>query len=107
MLVFFESQEEIRKVTTRVKKSGGYLGFIHFPTSDELGKRLSEFFDAKIGKGQFANFANYERILLARNRWSGVKINKFLAAEHYFNPQRHKDCDHFYLIVERQLLEIF
>jgi hypothetical protein len=103
---FFESQERRKSEATQVKESDLYCGLVHFPTTKELGKRLSEFFDEKINKRQFSGFTNCERILLARNRWLGIKINKFLEAEHYFKPQRRSDCDHFYLIVARQLLEV-
>lgn len=104
---FFESQEKRRNEATRVKQFGIYYGFINLPNAEELGKRLSKFFDDKIGKGQFTKFANCERILLARNRWSGIRLDGFLKAGYYFNPQRKQDCNHFYLIVERQLLEVF
>jgi len=104
---FFESQERRKSEASQVKQSGLYCGLVHFPTSEEIGKRLSEFFDKKINKRQFKGFAKCERILLARNRWLGININKFLEAEHYFKPQRRSDCDHFYLIVARQLLEVF
>ncbi len=104
---FFESQERKKGEATQVKQTGLYCGLVHFPTPGELGKRLSGFFDEKINKRQFSGFANSERILLARNRWLGIKIHKFLEAEDYFKPQRRSACDHFYLIVSRQLLEVF
>jgi hypothetical protein len=104
---FFESQKNRKHVAVAVRQGGGYMGFVNFPSPEELGKRLSEFFDDKIGKGQFAEFGHCERILLARSRWGGISTEGFLKCEPHFKPLRQKDCDHFYLIVQGHLVEIF
>lgn len=106
---FFESQQSREHEAVAVKKENvnAYVRFVNFPTPEELGKRLSEFFDDKLGKGQFAEFGDCERILLARNRWSGVSIEKFLQCELHFKPLRRRDCDHFYLIAQGLLSEVF
>jgi hypothetical protein len=104
---FFQSQEKRECEAVEVKKEGKYIGPINFPTPEELGKRLSAFFDDKLSKRQFAGFGNCERTLLARNRWGGVSIERFLQCEPYFKPSRLEDCDHFYLIVEGQIIEVF
>lgn len=104
---FFESEKTRKKEASRVKKDGIYYGLINFPTPEELGKRLFEFFNEKADKGQFSSFKDCERIIIARSRWSGLRIKHFLKANHYFNYQACNYCDHFYLIVEHQLLEIF
>ena len=104
---FFESQDKREHVAVAVKKGGGHAAYINFPNDVELGKRLSEFFDDKLSKSQFAGFSDCERILLVRNRWGGIGIKRFLAAEPYFKPLRRGDCDHFYIIAARQLIEVF
>lgn len=104
---FLESREKREREAVATKKKGIYAGFLNLPTPEELGKRLSEFVDDKLSKGQFTEFGNCERILLARNRWSGVSVGKFLRCESHFKPLRRKDCDHFYLIVNAQLIEVF
>ncbi|MCJ7521439.1 MAG: hypothetical protein MUP21_04380 [Dehalococcoidia bacterium] len=83
------------------------MRWIRFPNPQQLGKRLSEFFDEKLSKGQLDKFGQCERILLARNMWSGAVIRLLLSAEPYFKPQKRTACDHFYLIVEGRLLEMF
>ena len=104
---FFESQGKREHEAVEVKKGGKYIGPINFPTREELGERLSEFFDDKLSKEEFSGLGNCERILLARNRWGGISIERFLECEPYFKPLRRKDCDHFYLIVQGQLVEVF
>jgi hypothetical protein len=104
---FFQSQEKREHEAIEVKKEGRYIGPINFPTPEELGKRLSEFFDDKLSKGQFSGFGDCERILLARNRWAGISIERFLECEPHFKPLRRKGCDHFYLIVQGHLVEVF
>ena len=111
---FFESEEVRKREATLVKKldrqynSGVAVVFpIRFPSSEKLGKRLSEFICDKLTKGQFEDFSHTERILLARNRWGGVRIHRFIEAEPYFKLQKLVKCDHFYLIVDRKLLEVF
>lgn len=104
---FFESQNARKNEATHVQKHGFYAGLINFPNAEELGNRLAAFFDEKMSKEQFAKFADSEKILAARNRWSGVKIERFIEAEDWFKPRRRQDCDHFYLIVNKQLLEVF
>jgi hypothetical protein len=104
---FFESQSKREREAVAVKKKGEYIGFLNFPASEELGKRLSDFFDDKLSKGQFTEFGNCELILLARNRWSGLSKQGFLQCESHFKPLRRQDCDHFYLIVKRELIEVF
>jgi hypothetical protein len=104
---FFESQESREHEAVAVKKEGGYMGFINFSSPQELGKRLSDFFDDKIDKGQFAEFGHCERILLARNRWDGISTEGFLKCEPHFKALRQKDCDYFYLIIQGHLVEVF
>jgi hypothetical protein len=111
---FFESEEKRKHVANLVKEQdsksdagAAIILSISFPTPQELGKRLSDFVSKKVSKGQFSSFRHAERILLARNRWSGVRIHRFLAAEHYFKLPEPMGCDHFYLIVDRKLLEVF
>jgi len=111
---FFKSEEVRKREATLVKKldsqsstGAGVIFPIHSPTPEELGKRLSDFVFEKLSKGQFKNFSHTERILLARNRWSGVSIHRFIQAEHYFKLPQNVECDHFYLIVECRLLEVF
>lgn len=90
-----------------VKSSGGLIKRLSFPSSQQLGERLARFFDQKMSRGQLVNFNNAERILLARNRWSGLCSAHFLKAEPYFKPNESKKCDHFYIIVSKHLVEIF
>lgn len=104
---FFESQESREHEAVAVKSRGIYMGFINFPPPEQLGERLSAFFGDKLRKGQFAEFGDCERILLARNRWGGISIERFLQCEPDFNPSKRDDCDHFYLIVQGQLIEVF
>ncbi|MCJ7655810.1 MAG: hypothetical protein MUO97_11045 [Dehalococcoidia bacterium] len=104
---FFESQGNRQKLVQKLKYFNALRGLLNAPGPADLGRRLTEFFDAKLAKGQFASFANCEKILLAKNRWSDAHNNTFIAAERYFNPQRSQDCDHFYLIVRKKLLEVF
>ena len=104
---FFESQDNRQKLVHKLKHFNGLYGPLNTPTPADLGRRLTEFLDDKLDKGQFASFAHCERIMLARNRWSDASANTFINAEPYFSPQKHQDCDHFYLIVGRQLLEVF
>lgn len=111
---FFESEEVRKEEATLVKKldrqynSGVAVVFpIRFPSAEELGKRLSEFICGKLTKGQFEDFSHTERILLARNRWGGVRIHRFVKAEPYLKLQKPVKCEHFYLIVDGKLLEIF
>ena len=111
---FFKNEDVRKHEATLVKKldrqynSGiGIASLISFPTSEELGKRLSEFISDKLNKGQFENFSHTERILLARNRWSGVRIRRFIKAEPFLKIQEPVKCDHFYLIVNKRLLEVF
>jgi len=111
---FFE-KEEVRKHEAtlirnldRQSSAGTAVALpIRFPTPCELGRRLSSFISEKLDKGQFKNFSHAERILLARNRWSGVCVHKFIEAESYFKLPESVDCDHFYLIVSGKLLEVF
>jgi len=103
---FFESQETREKETRVVKRSGGLIKGLNFPSPQQLGERLSEFFNQKMAKGQLVNFNNAERILLARNRWSGLRSANFLKAEPYFKPSEPAKCDHFYIIVWNQLVEV-
>ncbi|MBW1739406.1 MAG: hypothetical protein JRJ69_18265 [Deltaproteobacteria bacterium] len=104
---FFESQETREKEARVVKRSGGLIKPLNFSSPQQLGERLSEFFDQKMAKDQLVNFNNAERILLARNRWSGLRSAHFLKAEPYFKPSEPEKCDHFYIIVSKQLVEIF
>lgn len=104
---FFESQETREKEARVVKRSGSLIKWLKIPSPQQLGERLSEFFNQKLAKRQLANFNNAERILLARNRWSGVRIRRFFEAEPYFKPSEPVKCDHFYIIVSKQLVEIF
>ena len=111
---FFESEEVRKQEANRVKQldrqssaGAALISPICFPTPEELGKRLSDFAIEKLDKKQFKNFGHAERILLARNRWSGLSPRHFICAEPYFTLQESIDCDHFYLIVKRKLLEIF
>jgi len=106
---FFESEETREKTANLVKKSaaGIVIQTINFPTPEELGNRLSGFVSEKLSKGQFKEFRHTERILLARNRWGGVGIHRFIEADPYFRLPKPVDCDHFYLIVSGQLLEVF
>lgn len=104
---FFESQETRGKEASVVKRSGGLIKWLNFPSPQQLGERLSEFADQKLAKGQLANFNNAERILLARNRWSGLRSANFFKAEPYFKHSEPAKCDHFYIIASKQLVEIF
>ena len=104
---FFESQEGRECEAVVVKKLGTYAARISFPTAEELGGRLSGFFDDKLSKGQFSGFGDCERILLARNRWGGISVGRLLECEPHFKPLRRKGCDHFYLIVQGHLVEVF
>jgi hypothetical protein len=104
---FFESEGSREHEALEIRREGKYIGPINFPTARELAKRLSEFFDDKIGKGQFFEFGHCERILLARNRWGGTSIERFLECESHFRPLRRGDCDHFYVIVQGGLIEVF
>ncbi|MCK4361883.1 MAG: hypothetical protein KAW13_01215 [Dehalococcoidia bacterium] len=104
---FFESQETRGKEARVVKRSGGLIKGLNFPSPQQLGERLSEFADQKLAKGQLANFNNAKRILLARNRWSGLRSANFFKAEPYFKHSEPAKCDHFYIIVSKQLVEIF
>jgi len=104
---FFESQDNRQKLVHKLKHFNVLYGPLNTPSPTDLGRRLTEFFDDKLAKGQFASFTQHEKILLARNRWSDARVNAFLKAKPYFNPQRRQDCDHFYLIMARQLLEVF
>jgi len=106
---FFESEETREKTAHLVKKSssGVVIQPINFPIPQHLAQRLSEFVSEKLSKGQFKDFSHTERMLLARNRWGGVRIHRFLEAEPYFKLPEVAACDHFYIIVERRLLEIF
>ena len=111
---FFESEEARREEATLVKKSDRQSSTgamvilpIRFPTPEELGERLSAFVLEKLSKGQFKDFSQAERILLARNRWGGVRLHRFVEAEPYFKLQKPVECDHFFLIVNRRLLEVF
>jgi hypothetical protein len=108
---FFESEEAEKQHASWIKEIEATTGIGMrlmrvWCSPQELGKRLSEFVDSKLSKGQLAAFPNAERILLARNDWHVVGIHRFLAAEPYFKPHRRADCDHFYLIVERRLLQV-
>ncbi len=102
---FFESQESKKNEATQVKRNGWIVSEIKCPTSQELGDRLSEFVHEKLKKSQFKNYRHTERILLARNRWAGVRLQHFIRA----NPTSpsNLDIDHFYLIIEHRLVEIF
>ena len=71
---FFESQKDREHVAAAVKKGDPLELLINPPTPKELGKRLSEFFDNKLAKGQFSGFGDCERILLAKNRWGGISV---------------------------------
>lgn len=106
---FFESEEAREKTANLVKKSksGIVISGINVPTAEQLGERLSEFVSEKLSKGQFKNFSHTERILLARNRWGEVRIDRFIQAEPYFKVREPIECEHFYLIVGRSLLEVF
>ena len=104
---FFESQETREKEARVVKRSGGLIKWLNIPFPQQLGEHLSGFFDQKMAKGQLVNFNNAERILLARNRWSGLRSAHFVKAESYFKPSEPEKCDHFYIIVSKQLVEIF
>lgn len=104
---FFESQETREKEARVVKRSGGLIKWLKIPSPQQLGERLSEFFNQKMAKGQLVNFNNAERILLARNRWSGLRSANFLKAEPYFKHKEPVKCDHFYIIASKQLVEIF
>lgn len=104
---FFESQEGRQRLAHKMRRFNVLIGLINPPTPEDLGRRLAEFFDDKLAKEQFAEFGHCEKILLARSRWSDARTGRFMKADHYFNPQRRKDCDHFYLIVSQQLLEVF
>ncbi len=105
---FFESEKAREETANLVRESaaGIVIQPINFPEPAELGKRLSEFVSEKLSKGQFKDFGHTERMLLARNRYSGVHIHRFLDAEPYFRLPEPAGCDHFYIIVERRLLEI-
>jgi len=104
---FFESQNARKKLAQKLRSFNVAYGLLNTPDPADLGKRLTEFFDNKLAKGQLASFTQCEKILLARNRWSDARVNTLLKAEPYFNPQCRQDCDHFFLIVSGQLLEIF
>jgi len=104
---FFESQDARKAEARVVKRYGGLLKWLAMPSPKQLGKRLTEFFHEKLAKGQLADFGHCERILLARNRWSGVSIGHFLKAEPYFNLSQLIDCDHFYMIADKRLVEVF
>jgi len=111
---FLESEKAWKCVASLVKKldsqpdtGAGLILPIHSPTPEELGKILSDFVLEKLNKGQFKDYSHTERILLARNRWSDARIHRFIEAEPYFKLPEPADCDHFYLIVDRRLLEIF
>ena len=104
---FFESREIREAEALKVRRNGILVRMLNIPSPQQLGERLSEFVDHKLGKGQFANFKHAERILLARNRWSGVRIDRFLKAEPYFELGQPADCDHFYIIVSKRLIQVF
>ncbi len=105
---FFESEEAEKSLANLVEKSSGIISrWIEFPIPEKLGQRLSEFFSEKMGKGQFKDYGNCERILLVHNYWGGVTIRGLIDAETHFNFPEPIKCDHFYLIVEQRLLEIF
>jgi hypothetical protein len=95
----FESERKIQRTANLAKKSGVVSQWINFPTSEELGKRLSEFVAEKLSKGQFRNFSQTERILLAIDQWGGIKISTLAEAKLYFKLPKLVDCDHFYLIL--------
>ncbi|MFC1912656.1 hypothetical protein ACFLX7_00440 [Chloroflexota bacterium] len=77
---FFEIEETREKVANLVQKSkSGILSqSIKFPTVEQLRERLSGFVSEKLSKGQFKNYGHTERILLARNRWSGLRLHRFI-----------------------------
>ena len=104
---FFESQKTREAVARVVKQAGILIGRLNFPSPQQLGERLSEFFDQKMAKGQLVDFNSAERTLLARNRWSGLRSDHFLKAAPYFKPSEPVKCDHFYIIVWNQLVEVF
>ncbi len=104
---FFESEEKREREAVGVKKKGRYIGFSSSPAPKELGERLSEFFDDKLSKGQLSGYGDCERILLARNRWGAVSVERFLECEPHFKPLARENCDHFYLIVQYRLIEVF
>lgn len=104
---FFESQQVRQSLAHRMRRFNILIAPINPPTPEHLGKRLTEFFDGKLAKEQFAEFVHCEKILLARNRWSDARLDTFMQAGNYFRPRRRQDCDHFYLILSRQILEVF
>ena len=104
---FFESQETREAEACEVKRSGSLVKSLEIPSPKQLGERLSKFVDQKLAKGQFDDFNDAERILLARNRWSGVGIDTFLEAEPYFELEEPTKCDHFYIIVRKRLIQVF
>lgn len=104
---FFESQKTRKTMARIVRRAGILVEWLNTPSSQQLGERLSEFFEQKMAKGQLANFDNAEKILLARNRWSGLSIDHFLEAEPYFKLGEPVNCDHFYIIVKKRLIEVF
>ena len=104
---FFESQESREAEARKLRRSDILISWLRTPSAQQLGERLSEFADHKLGKGQFSNFKHAERILLARNRWSGVRIERFLKAEPYFELRQPAGCDHFHIIVSKRLVEVF
>ena len=107
---FFESQKSMKRFVFWAERLIAAeqipMRWIRFPNPQQLGKRLSEFLDEKLSKGQLDKFGHCERIVLARNRWPGAVIRLLLSVEPYFKPQKRTDCDHFYLIVENRLLEV-
>jgi len=108
---FFESQKSHKRFVSWAERLIAAeqipMRWIHFPNPQQLGKRLSEFLDEKLSKGQLDQYSHCERILLARDRWPGAVIRILLSAEPYFKPQKRTACDHFYLIVESRLFEVF
>lgn len=110
---FFESQEARETLAYIVHRTSFYAGAWAIPHNERpriaewVGQRLVQFFDDKIAKGQFGGYPGYERILLARNRWSEISPSLFLESQPHFKPKNTTSCDHFYLIVQRQLLEVF
>ena len=55
---FFESQGTREKEARVVKRSGGLIKPVNSSSPQQLGERLSEFFDQKMAKDQLVNFNN-------------------------------------------------
>ena len=111
---FFESEEDRESEATKIKRldklssaGSALICVLKTPTPKELGERISQFILGKLSKRQFQNYGHCERILLARNRWAGVRVESFFKSEPYLKLPKDLECDHFYIIVSRKLLEVF